>query len=53
LAGLKSQGIHWFNWHFVEFYHDLLRIDLSKPLLIKTPIFLVLLAGWLSVKSDA
>ena len=45
LAALKSQGIHWFDWQFVEFNYDLLRIDLLRPLLIKAPIFLVLLGG--------
>ena len=45
LATMRAQGIHWESWRFVDLYQDFLRLDLVRPLLIMTPIFLVLLGS--------
>jgi hypothetical protein len=45
LAKLKAQGLHPWSWQFLGFFQDLLRLDLVKPLLLKTWIFAPLVAG--------
>jgi hypothetical protein len=46
LTLMRADGAHyWASWQFLEFYQDILRVDLLKPFLLNIPIFLALLGG--------